>query len=66
MDHLSQARWKTASYCNGGNGCVEVAGNLDGAAAVRDSTRPDDGAIVFDRATFTRFLDDVKEGSFDL
>lgn len=66
MNDLSQARWKKASYSNGGNACVEVAGNLDGVTAVRDSKRPEDGAIVFDRATFARFLDDVKEGRLDL
>ncbi|MBO0828467.1 MAG: DUF397 domain-containing protein [Streptosporangiales bacterium] len=66
MDDLSQARWKKASYSNGGSACVEVAGNLDTITAVRDSKRPDDGAIVFDRGSFARFLDDVKEGSFDL
>lgn len=66
MTNLSQAQWKKATYSNGANSCVEVAGNLEGVAAVRDSKRPDDGAIVFDRATFTRFLDDVKEGRFDL
>ncbi|HEX6445995.1 MAG TPA: DUF397 domain-containing protein [Streptosporangiales bacterium] len=66
MNDLSQAQWKKASYSNGANACVEVAGNLDGVAAVRDSKRPEDGAIVVDRAAFTRFLDDVKEGRFDL
>jgi hypothetical protein len=67
MTDLSQARWKKSTYSNGGgNACVEVAGNLDGVTAVRDSKRPEDGALVVERATFTRFLDDVKAGRFDL
>lgn len=66
MTNLSQARWKKASYSGANGNCVEVAGNLDGVTAVRDSKRPEDGALVVDRATFTRFLDDVKEGRFDL
>lgn len=66
MTDLSQAQWKKASFSNGGNACVEVAGNLDGVTAVRDSKRPEDGAIVVDRAIFTQFLDDVKAGRFDL
>jgi hypothetical protein len=66
MTDLSQALWKKASYSNGGNACVEVAGNLEDVTAVRDSKRPEDGALVVDRATFARFLDDVKAGRFDL
>ena len=38
---LSRAKWRKASYStgNGGN-CVEVARNLPGAVAVRDSKDP--------------------------
>lgn len=66
MIDLSQAQWKKATYSNGGNSCVEVAGNLDHVTAVRDSKRPEGGALVIDNASFTRFLDDVKAGHFDL
>ncbi|MQA77813.1 MAG: DUF397 domain-containing protein [Streptosporangiales bacterium] len=67
MTDLSQAVWRKASYSqNGANQCVEVAANLRGVTAVRDSKRPDDGALVVDRATFARFLRDVKDGRFDL
>lgn len=66
MNDLSQAQWRTSSYTNGGNACVEVADNLDRVTAVRDSKRPEGGALVLDHATFTRFLDDVKAGHFDL
>lgn len=67
MTDLSQARWQKASYSGQTAAqCVEVAGNLRGVTAVRDSKRPDDGALVVDRAAFARFLDDVKDGRFDL
>lgn len=67
MTDMSRAVWQKSSYTNGANGnCVEVAGNLRGVTAVRDSKRPGDGALVVDRAAFARFLEDVKKGRFDL
>jgi len=67
MTDLSQARWRKASRSNGANtGCVEVAANLPGVTAVRDSRRPETGAHVVSRAAFAAFLDDVKAGRYDL
>jgi hypothetical protein len=64
---LSQAQWRKAARSNGANtGCVEVAANLPGVTAVRDSTRPDIGAHVVSRAAFRAFLAGVKAGSYDL
>jgi hypothetical protein len=45
---------------------VEIAANLPDVAAVRDSKRPEGGAHVVDRATFARFLADVKGGRYDI
>jgi len=47
-------------------GCVEVAVNLPGVAAVRDSKRPGDGAHIVGRAAFAAFLTDLKAGRFDI
>jgi len=67
MTDLSQARWRKASRSNGANtGCVEVAANLPGVTAVRDSRRPEAGAHVVSRAAFAAFLDDVKAGRYDI
>lgn len=67
MTDLSQAAWRKSTYSNGANGgCVEVAGNFRDVTAVRDSKRPDDGALVVERGAFARFLDDVRNGRFDL
>ena len=53
MANLSQAVWRKASSSNGNNGgCVEVAANLPGVIAVRDSKRPEGGAHIVDRAAF--------------
>jgi hypothetical protein len=45
---------------------VEVAGNLPGVTAVRDSKRPEAGALVIDRAVFAAFIADVGGGSYDI
>ncbi|MHB1593782.1 MAG: DUF397 domain-containing protein [Streptosporangiaceae bacterium] len=66
MTDLSQAVWRKAgrSYANGG--CVEVAANLGEVIAVRDSTRPDDGAHVVERGAFGALLADLKNGRYDI
>ena len=66
MTDLSQAVWRKARRSSHNGGCVEVAANLPDAAAVRDSKRPEGGAHVVDRATFARFLADVKGGRYDI
>jgi uncharacterized protein DUF397 len=66
MTDLSQAVWRKAkaSYANGG--CVEVAANLGDVIAVRDSTRPDDGAHVVARSAFNALLADLKAGRYNI
>jgi Domain of unknown function (DUF397) len=67
MTDLSHAVWRKASMsnpCNGG--CVEVAANLPGIIAVRDSKRPQAGAHVIGRAAFAAFLSEARSGRFDL
>jgi hypothetical protein len=45
---------------------VEIAANLPGVTAVRDSKRPEAGAHVVPRTMFAEFLLDVKGGRYDL
>ncbi|OWV12919.1 DUF397 domain-containing protein [Micromonospora wenchangensis] len=54
---LNQARWRksTRSSGNGGN-CVEVAGNLPGLIAVRDSKDPAGPALTFTPTAWRSFL----------
>jgi Domain of unknown function (DUF397) len=67
MIDLSRADWRKARLSSTSNGgCVEIAANLPAVVAVRDSTRPSDGAHVVNRAAFARFLADTKAGRFDL
>ena len=66
MNDLSQASWRKASLSALNGGCVEVAANLPGVAAVRDSKCPEAGAHVVDRDAFARFLLDVQGGRYDI
>jgi Domain of unknown function (DUF397) len=63
---LSQAIWRKASLSAYNGGCVEVAVNLPGVTAVRDSKRPEGGAHVVDQAAFAKFLQDVQGGRYDI
>ncbi|MEU5785309.1 DUF397 domain-containing protein [Micromonospora lupini] len=57
MAELTGARWRksTRSGDNGG-ACVEVADNLPGLVAVRDSKDPSGSALTFSPAAWTRFV----------
>jgi hypothetical protein len=66
MTDLSKAIWRKARRSSHNGGCVEIAANLPGVTAVRDSKRPEGGAHVVSKATFALFLADVKEGCYDL
>ncbi|MFF0312652.1 DUF397 domain-containing protein [Streptosporangium sp. NPDC004379] len=63
---LSGAVWRKSS-CSGPNGgqCVEVASNLPGTVAVRDSKDPFGPALLFAPATWRSFVGEVKAGEFD-
>jgi hypothetical protein len=66
MTDLNRAHWRKASFSNGANtGCVEIAGNLHGVIAIRDSKRPEDGAHIVTREAFAAFLADIKDGRYD-
>ena len=64
---LSRAIWRksTRSDGNGGN-CVEVARNLAGVVAVRDSKNPTGPALIFTRSEWQAFVGGTKDGEFDL
>jgi hypothetical protein len=66
-DILHNARWRKSSRSNGSGGnCVEVADNIPGVVAVRDSKNPDGPALVLGRDRWHTFLDGIKGGTFDL
>ncbi|MEV5408941.1 DUF397 domain-containing protein [Thermopolyspora sp. NPDC052614] len=57
----TNALWRKSSYSGGSGGdCVEVATNLPGIVAVRDSKNPTGPALVFTSAEWNAFLDGVR------
>lgn len=66
MTDLSQAIWRKARRSQYNGGCVEVAANLPGVVAIRDSKRPETGAHVVGRDIFAAFLSDARSGRYDL
>ncbi|GAA0498793.1 transcriptional regulator [Paractinoplanes deccanensis] len=67
MTDLTGAVWHKSTR-SGGNGgdCVEVAVNLPGIVAVRDTKCPEGPALVFTHAEWSAFLGGVRDGEFDL
>lgn len=64
---LSRAEWKKSSFSNGqGGNCVEVATNLPGIVAVRDSKYADGPVLTFTPDEWRAFLAGAARGQFDL
>jgi hypothetical protein len=66
VSDLSGARWRksTRSGSNGGE-CVEVADNLPGLVAVRDSKDPAGPVLIFGPAHWASFLAGTRSGVQD-
>jgi uncharacterized protein DUF397 len=56
-----EPRWLKSSYSgNGGGDCVEVARNLPGVVAVRDSKNPDGPVLIVSRGEWASFVTRVR------
>jgi hypothetical protein len=66
MDRLDGAQWRRSTYTgsNGGN-CVEVADNLPGVIAVRDSKDRSGPVLTFAPTQWKIFTTGVRDGEFD-
>ena len=53
---LSRAEWRKSSYSGQSGNCVEVARNLPGLVAIRDSQAPDEAKLVVSQETWRVFL----------
>jgi len=62
---LSQAVWRKSSHSGANNDCVEVAGSLPGAVAVRDSKDRGGPALAVSPEVWRAFVAAVKDGEFD-
>jgi hypothetical protein len=56
---LATAEWRKSSFSASQN-CVEVARNLPGVVAIRDSKDPGGPAVVISRARWAAFADSVR------
>ncbi len=67
MPDLTGALWRKSTR-SGGNGgdCVEVALNLPGIVAVRDSKDLTGTALVFTRSEWDAFVAGARDGEFDV
>ena len=67
MADVTGAVWRTSSYssANGGN-CVEVASNLPGVVAVRDSKDREGPPLAFSGRAWSAFTQAIKDGELDL
>ncbi|WP_067508977.1 DUF397 domain-containing protein [Actinoplanes sp. TFC3] len=64
-DRLVGARWHTSTRSGANGDCVEVAENLPGIVAVRDSKNQDRNILIFPDATWCAFVAGIKNGDFD-
>ncbi len=62
---LSRAAWRKSTRSSGQGGqCVEVAANLAGIVAVRDSKNPRGPRLTFTPAQWGAFLAAVRRGEY--
>ncbi|MEU0480322.1 DUF397 domain-containing protein [Streptosporangium sp. NPDC006013] len=54
--------WRKSTLSDGGTGCVEVATNLPGLIAVRDSKDPSGPALAFSPTAWNNFLTSIRSG----
>ena len=64
---VAGAIWRKSSYSgSNGGGCIDVADNLPGVVAVRDSKDPHGPNLTFSPAEWRAFTTTVKAGELDL
>jgi hypothetical protein len=59
---LSRAVWRKSTRSNNGGACVEVARNLPGIVAVRDSKHRDGPVLTFTAREWQSFISGMKAG----
>ncbi len=57
---LSRAEWRKSSYSSQDGNCVEVARNLPGLVALRDSKSPDGPNLLVSPETWQAFLQSLR------
>ncbi len=60
MPDLTGARWRKSTRSGNSGNCVEVARNLPGIVAIRDSKNPEGPALVVTPIAWAAFASSVK------
>lgn len=63
---LSRAEWRKSSKSVSDSQCVEVADNVPGVIAIRDSKNQSGPVLVFGPNEWRAFVEGTKAGRFDL
>ena len=63
---LPRAIWRTSSHSGGNGNCVQVAANLPGIIAVRDSKNPAGPELIFSPPSWSAFTTAVRAGNLDI
>lgn len=66
IEELHRAEWRKSAHSGGNGSCVEVASNLSGIVAVRDSKNPDGPKLAFAPDEWRAFTAGIKAGEFNL
>jgi hypothetical protein len=61
---FSGVTWEKSPFSGGSDNCVEF-GVIGGLVALRDSKRPEQTPLVFDRDEIAAMIAGAKSGSFD-
>ena len=56
---LSRAEWRKSSYSSQSGNCVEVARNLPGLVAIRDSKETDGAKLVLSQEAWQVFIGSI-------
>jgi hypothetical protein len=67
MTDLTNAIWRKSSYSGSSGGqCVEVASNLPGTVAIRDSKSVPGPQLAIGAQAWSEFVQAIKNDEFDL